>query len=37
VMRKIQWGLFYSIYGVNDWLFFVFFLIVFIKISRKEM
>ena len=30
-------GLFYSIYGINDWLFFLFFLFVFIKISRKEM
>jgi len=30
-------GLFYSIYGINDWMFFVFFLIVFIKLSRKEM
>lgn len=30
-------GIFYAIYGVNDWIFFVFFLIVFIKISRKEM
>lgn len=28
-------GLFYSIYGINDWLFFVFFLIVFIRILKN--
>lgn len=28
-------GVFYSIYGVNDWLFFVFFLFVFIRLFRK--
>ena len=28
-------GLFYSVYGINDWLFFVFFLLVFIKINTK--
>jgi hypothetical protein len=28
-------GLFYSIYGVNDWLFFVFFMFVFIRLFRK--
>ncbi|ERM80869.1 hypothetical protein P872_11170 [Rhodonellum psychrophilum GCM71 = DSM 17998] len=27
-------GLFYSIYGINDWIFFVFFLLVFIKILK---
>lgn len=27
-------GIFYSIYGVNDWIFFVFFLLVFIKIFK---
>lgn len=29
-------GLFYSVYGVNDWLFFVFFLFVFLRIFRKS-
>jgi len=28
-------GIFYSIYGVNDWVFFVFFLFVFLRIFRK--
>lgn len=27
-------GIFYSIYGINDWIFFVFFLLVFIKIFK---
>ncbi len=27
-------GIFYSIYGINDWIFFVFFLLVFIRIFR---
>lgn len=27
-------GIFYSIYGINDWMFFVFFLLVFIKIFK---
>ena len=27
-------GIFYSIYGVNDWIFFFFFLVVFIKLLR---
>ncbi|MFO7719080.1 MAG: hypothetical protein R6W85_01405 [Gillisia sp.] len=29
-------GIFYSIYGLNDWIFFVFFLIVFIKIFKLK-
>ena len=29
-------GMFYSIYGINDWIFFVFFLLVFIKISKTS-
>ncbi|MDO9554242.1 hypothetical protein [Rhodonellum sp.] len=29
-------GLFYSIYGINDWIFFVFFLLVFIKILKEN-
>jgi hypothetical protein len=27
-------GIFYAIYGINDWLFFVFFLVVFIQLIR---
>ncbi len=27
-------GIFYSIYGVNDWMFFIFFLIVFIRLIK---
>lgn len=27
-------GIFYSIYGVNDWMFFIFFLLVFIRLIR---
>ena len=29
-------GIFYTIYGINDWLFFVFFSVVFFIISKKE-
>ena len=29
-------GIFYSIYGINDWIFFVFFLLVFIKIFKSK-
>jgi hypothetical protein len=29
-------GLFYSVYGVNDWLFFIFFLFVFILLSKSS-
>jgi len=34
--KDIMAGMFYSIYGINDWLFFVFFLLVFIRISKLE-
>ncbi len=27
-------GIFYSVYGVNDWMFFIFFLLVFIRLIR---
>jgi len=27
-------GMFYTVYGINDWLFFIFFLFVFIKLSK---
>ena len=30
-------GIFYVIYGINDWIFFLFFLFVFISIARKKM
>jgi hypothetical protein len=29
-------GIFYAIYGINDWLFFLFFLLVFIKIVKTN-
>lgn len=29
-------GIFYSIYGVNDWVFFIFFLLVFIRLIKSE-
>lgn len=29
-------GMFYSIYGLNDWMFFVFFLLVFFRISKLK-
>jgi hypothetical protein len=29
-------GLFYTIYGVNDWIFFIFFLLVFIHLIRAK-
>ena len=29
-------GIFYSIYGINDWIFFMFFLFVFIKIFKMK-
>ncbi|MFI8377288.1 hypothetical protein [Leeuwenhoekiella sp. NPDC079379] len=29
-------GLFFSMYGVNDWLFFGFFLVIFIRLMRKN-
>tara|TARA_R110000868_G_scaffold121034_1_gene321096 strand:+ start:8600 stop:9019 length:420 start_codon:yes stop_codon:yes gene_type:complete len=29
-------GVFFSIYGINDWLFFVFFLFIFIYLSKEK-
>lgn len=29
-------GMFYSVYGINDWLFFVFFLVVFITLIKTK-
>lgn len=34
--KDIMAGIFYSIYGINDWIFFVFFLLVFIRIFKME-
>lgn len=28
-------GIFYAVYGINDWLFFIFFLLVFIRLMRS--
>ena len=30
-------GIFYVIYGINDWMFFLFFLFVFIRVARKKI
>jgi hypothetical protein len=27
-------GIFYAVYGVNDWLFFIFFLLVFVRLIK---
>lgn len=29
-------GIYYAIYGINDWIFFAFFLFVFIRLARKN-
>lgn len=29
-------GIYYSIYGINDWVFFIFFLLVFIQLARNK-
>lgn len=34
--KDIMAGIFYSIYGINDWIFFVFFILVFIKIFKSN-
>lgn len=34
--KDIMAGMFYSVYGINDWIFFAFFLFVFIKISKTS-
>ena len=34
--EDVMAGIFYSIYGVNDWLFFLFFLIVFLQLGKKQ-
>lgn len=35
--KDLMAGLFYSIYGVNDWLFFAFFSFVFIRLQKDKM
>ena len=35
--QDIMAGIFYSIYGINDWFFFLFYLIVFIYLSRADI
>lgn len=34
--KDVMAGLFYSIYGINDWVFFIFFLSVFIHLFRTK-
>ncbi len=34
--KDIMAGMFYSIYGINDWVFFVFFILVFFRISKLK-
>ncbi len=34
--KDIMAGIFYSIYGVNDWLFFLFFLMVFVRLINSK-
>ncbi len=34
--RDILAGLFYSIYGMNDWVFFIFFLVVFVRLAKVK-
>jgi hypothetical protein len=30
-------GIFYSVYGLNDWIFFFFFLLVFVRLNRTKL
>lgn len=32
--KDVMAGIFYSIYGVNDWIFFIFFLLVFLRLIK---
>lgn len=34
--QDIMAGIFYSIYGINDWIFFAFFLFVFYRINKNQ-
>ncbi len=33
--KDIMAGMFYTIYGINDWLFFIFFVVVFIRLLKS--
>jgi hypothetical protein len=34
--KDIMAGIFYSIYGINDWIFFIFFLLVFVRLIKTK-
>ncbi len=34
--KDMMAGIFYAIYGINDWVFFIFFLLVFIRLSKLK-
>lgn len=34
--KDLMAGMFYSVYGINDWIFFVFFTFVFIRVSKLK-
>lgn len=35
--KDIMAGIFYSIYGINDWVFFIFFLLVFVRLIKAKV
>jgi len=34
--KDLMAGVFYSIYGINDWVFFIFFVVVFLRLSKLK-
>ena len=34
--KDIMAGIFYSIYGINDWVFFIFFLLIFVRLIKAK-
>jgi len=34
--KDLMAGVFYSIYGINDWVFFIFFIVVFLRLSKLK-
>ena len=34
--KDLMAGIFYSIYGINDWIFFIFFLLVFVRLIKVK-
>ena len=34
--KDVMAGVFYAIYGINDWLFFIFFTIVFVRLLKEK-